>query len=101
MCSTPKGSAQVHRPRARNKSTKMDYADYSAMVKRSNESYEKRQCELVQIRKEQALARKPDHAQLALCEESPAENNASSYRTLFRLAMEWLNQPIRIPTRRT
>jgi hypothetical protein len=46
MCSSPKGrSSKPHNPNVESMTSGMDYADYSNMVQRANDSFEKRQHE--------------------------------------------------------
>jgi len=46
MCSSPKGrSSKPHHSKLESLTSGMDYADYSKMVQRANESYEKCQHE--------------------------------------------------------
>ncbi len=59
MCSSPKGrSSKPHSSRLESLTGDMDYADYSKMVQRANESYEKRQQEKA-LRKQNQMPIKP------------------------------------------
>ena len=55
MCSSPKGrSSKPHNSKLDSLTSDMDYADYSKMVQRANESYEKCQ-------REKALRKQSQH----------------------------------------
>ena len=59
MCSSPKGrSSKPHSLKLESLTSAMDYADYSKMVHRANESYERRQQEKA-LRKQNQAPVKP------------------------------------------
>jgi len=68
MCSSPKGGrSKPHLSSAvDNTFADMDSSEYSDMVKRANESYERRQEELAELRKKSSLCSNPMHRIISL-----------------------------------